>query len=200
MTLVTAPDCFSTYNSPAVCDQVRATLRSLKNAPIRLLTLLEAYLELTGQQLHAQNRNTPMWESAARGFIGALHSRSFAELSAAKRYNYSRLFLSAISVLDPQFTPPLVRLTKAIPASTQALAEAFENTTLDGDRRIFWAGWTISNRRGKSSYLELHAVEERYGTEFCTRLHKALRQWYSQTLLDGPIGIKSLVSESPRIL
>lgn len=194
MTLVTAPDCFSTYNSPAVCDQVRATLRSLKYSSIRLLTLLEAYLELTGQQLHAQNRNSALWESAARGFIGALHSRTFAELGATTRYNHSRLFLSAVSILDPQFTPPLVRLTRATPASIQALAEAFENTTLDGERRIFWAGWTISNRRGKPSYLELHAVHERYGTEFCARLHKALQQWYSQTVLDGPIGIKSLVS------
>ncbi|CAM4429869.1 hypothetical protein [Stenotrophomonas lactitubi] len=193
MTLVTSPSCFKAYKSPAICDQLRATLQASKSADI-ILCLLSAYLELTEQNLLVCERASKGWRLAAKGFYGALYSEKFYKLGISTRYNYALAFKQAILANDPGFEPPPFSLAIEAHPHIHAVVNSFESCELNEERRRFWRGWTIRNRKGKPSNLPLYDIHTKYGEAFCDGLYEALAQWYSQTLMDGPVGVNFLTA------
>lgn len=193
MTLVTSPGCFKAYKSPAICDQLRATLQATKSAD-RILCLLSAYLELTEQRLLVRDCASKEWRLAAKGFYGALYSEKFYKLGRSTRYNYALAFKRATLAIDPGLEPPPFSLAIEAHPHMQTLVNSFESCELNEERRRFWRGWTIRNRKGKPSDLPLHDIHTKYGEAFCGTLYEALSQWYSQTHMDGPVGVNFLIA------
>lgn len=148
-----------------------------------LLSAFECYLQIT------QTRFQPGWQQnkrlreIARGFLGALHSPRFIQLTSLNRYEYARAFTNAVRSLEGNY-PELYQFKPSSGMTTPALAALgveFEGVQLFQWAVEYWSGWPASNVKGEGYWLPFVPIFRKFGKEWTRQLHFATASWFRGT-------------------
>lgn len=153
------------------------------NVKVRLLCLLECYLQVTNQKIEARTFCQPCFLNINLGFIGALQTERLIDIPRLTRFRYSTVFLRIIKQLQQQISeivvPEVHFSTVGVTDTVREYAERFADSDLDQEKVWFWQGWPSVNRSGKVTWLPLHPFYRRLGRKFTQQLYDVCDDYYS---------------------
>jgi hypothetical protein len=156
------------------CDGLAGEARSYKTA--HLLKLLDAFFHVTGFQVSYLALSTPAFETAARGFAGALLDQSIIQASDQTTREYLRVFVKLLDKMRAEVPLlPFLTLADTDSPKTQAAWERMKRN-IDLKALRYWNGWEIQGRKGKISYLPIPLVWNSHGEDFAEFIYKKYRQ------------------------
>ncbi|MGK9066559.1 hypothetical protein KXR72_15550 [Stutzerimonas chloritidismutans] len=170
----------------ALVDQIS---RGLAGVPGRnalctptVLKLFEAYCDIAGHKITYKSPSSPRFLRIAKGFLGALSDRSFVAASGSARYAYIAGFLLILDELR-KVAPntPTFSSEERLSIENMQIWED-ERSTLSPGAILYWSGWIVNGRLGKTSYAPIPLIWNSHGATFAEETYQAYQQ-YSKTKL-----------------
>ncbi|MEH6651985.1 MAG: hypothetical protein V7707_18340 [Motiliproteus sp.] len=186
MTIIKSSQYLSNYPYQALSNDVVSLLKNAlsslekQTTPETTVKLFECYCHITGQQIrHIDLHFDSCIRSTVRGFIGALHSDDFVDVSIWCRRYHAYTFIQGFNYIRNTSIPAL----KDLQWSTDFFNECsddWQRHELDPDAVQYWGGWSIYTRKNKVGYLRLAPLYHSHGKEFTTEFHNAWGKFHAK--------------------
>lgn len=197
---------FITYNDFAfrcLSDQARkALLSALNSGPSyqrrtsgAVCRYFEIYLYLIDERVTLQTLTGRSLTHLAHGFIGAIHSQRFFDVSTFMRRTYTRSFIRALSIIN-QNTLYLEGFNTghASNARESQLATIFETRSFHEEKLWLLRGWWVRNKNGLRTHLPLYPMYMRMGRSFTQRFFDACAGHTRGRALGNLVAVRALIS------
>lgn len=181
-------------------DALELLIRCQARIPLRtegaLLKILEAYCHITNSEITVQILSSKEFTKIARGFLGALSSKSFFDCQGTatrKRYikDFKKLLAQIHLELKTSWTP------------SQIGADEIQNQVIwkEAEARLtpifahYWSGWEIISPKGVSSYVAIPLIWQSHGQKFAEDFYKNYRQHAEKSLRPHHTIINKLIKK-----
>jgi hypothetical protein len=190
VTIVGDTACFAGLAPRAIGPELLARIAhhfessSTPNQHFAFVYRLEAYLDLSGQQLEWSEKGSRSWRRKWRGFAGALASKRFG---AGTRPTYfhlvGRLLRSWGDDKTISFDLPSSPRTAPAPPLAHAIA-AFDELQPSAAKTRYWKGWSTRNKRGKKVNFRFYNLSQRLGDKFSSTFFEACGRFIRTRSID----------------
>lgn len=171
---------------PSILDDIYAIIKPYKkhssNEAFRIIILFECYLQITNQIINSTTVTKKTFINICIGFIGALNTKSFIDLTHMRRYAYTKSFLNILQQLQNKYS---FRMDLAIPISSIGITKEIQNCVSEFARLALveekvwlWRGWKSVNRKGRVTWFPLYPIYKRLGRDFCQKFHDVCDDYF----------------------
>ncbi|MFU4542437.1 hypothetical protein ACM714_20555 [Pseudomonas aeruginosa] len=137
-----------------------------------LVTLLEAFFHVTGFQVSYLGLSTPDFETAARGFAGALLDQVIIQASSSTRRRYFRCFIQTLEKMREEV--PLLPCLDYSGADSSKNHSAWEQLKRNIDHKAlrYWNGWEIKSMKRNIGFLPIPLIWNSHGEDFAELIYE----------------------------
>lgn len=160
----------------------------------RLLKLFDIYLFLTDEQVDVRSmaRRVDMLRIAS-GFLGALCSPRFIQLSTHSRKAFTSAFVNAVVTVNPRCHELFgIGRRGYITERETELADEFESKQFSDQRLWTLRGWWIKGKGGHTANLPLYRMFVRFGRKFTQRFHDACAAHWQGRVISSAAALRLL--------
>lgn len=167
----------------------------------RFLRLMECFLQVTNKRLATSSISHRSFVIIYRGFIGAIYSEKFSDMSLERRYFLVHTLVDIMAVLSNRepslrslnLIPGINLHTYSVSAEVESCRIEFENMPLVEEKVWLWRGWHSTNRDGRTINFPLYPIYRRLGREFTQRLYLVCEDYFSARKSQSVPCLKPLV-------
>jgi hypothetical protein len=176
--MATTPEA-NTILDDAIIRLSKTSGNDKRSYPLKL-KLFDCYCDLTGTSLTVDLLKSSEIQTVLDNFCGAVMNGDFVLKKAhADRQNICREV--AMILREAQAVNSGIWLIEWRPGSLMSHCVKWEQARekLDGTKILFWCGWAIQNRSGKTNYLPIGKLWLSHGKEFATQWFETLKMHIS---------------------
>jgi len=146
----------------------------------QLIKLFDAYCHITGAKVTYLTLSSSCFEDVVRGFLGALSSESFIDVTASYRKTYARRFVEILHEMAKciPLTPTFAGKQGWPIHNEQYWEKAKKNLNEEAIR--YWNGWEVITSTGKSIYIPIAPLWISHGPEFAEQIYEHLKFYLSK--------------------
>ena len=164
----------------------------------RCFLVIEAFLQISKQDINVEMLSTPAMSEIIMGVIGAILNGKLLNGSEQRSNDYARHLGGLHDQLFIQKGKnPKISLRQVMGRYSCALRQQCVNSTKysswDEAACRLWQGWTLQNE-SYSTNLDLYEIHEKYGQQYTFRLYEACQAYYSERIVQRIPGMESFTT------
>lgn len=164
-------------------DAASTSLPAYQQRPVQnILTLLECFLQVTKDTLHASSFSHESFPGLCRRFIGALCSPSFFMASDNNRRTYGLtwrcLLMEVANRIPVTYIPDPFSSQLVTPLWVRDCVLEYSSIPLDEHAVKRWRGWRVTNLNGDTRWLKLHRLDSVMGADFQAKYFEAAQLYF----------------------
>jgi hypothetical protein len=181
-------DVFCEAVAPRAKDILRHSCERLSRGPSkqwhRMLTLLEAYLQVTSNTLDVDTFASPSFRALCRGFVGAIYTHSFWTATYQTQYKYHRLWNDILQGVhsdgyEISYFPTQPTTLLFISLDLGSCIKEFQAMPCSNEAVEMWKGWPVINLNEQLRWIHLQSLRKLLGAEFVSRFFEVSDTWFS---------------------